>query len=102
MKLLKFYVLPSPSDGPLLVMINGVDAVTVGIPYGFQCSAICYPSCQYTWTWDNVTSQGSELNLLLQQVLPAQILTCTAVNPLTRKSFTVQKTLQVTGMNGQS
>eukprot|EP00064_Thunnus_orientalis_P012022 superscaffoldBa00001797_g12055 len=81
---------------PLSVVINGVDMVTVGISSGFQCSATCYPSYQYTWTRGNVTSQGSELNLLIQQQVPTQILTCTAVNPATKKSVTVQKTLRVT------
>lgn len=82
--------------------ISGVDVVTVGIPYGFQCSANCYPGCQYSWTRGNVTSQGPELSLQLLHIVPTQTLTCTVVNPATGKSATVQKTLQVTGMDDQS
>ncbi|XP_044042427.1 hemicentin-2-like [Siniperca chuatsi] len=83
------------SYGPASVVINGADIVTVGIPYGFQCSANCYPGCQYSWTRDNVTTQGPELSLQLLHKVPTQTLTCTVLNPATGKSVTIQKTLQV-------
>ncbi|KAM3587539.1 uncharacterized protein V6R79_008634 [Siganus canaliculatus] len=82
--------------GPSLVLISGVDIVTVGITYGFQCSANCYPGCSYNWTRDNVTTQGPELSLQLLHIFPSVTLTCTAVNPATGNSVTVQKVLQVT------
>uniref|UniRef100_A0A671YKY8 Carcinoembryonic antigen-related cell adhesion molecule 5-like n=1 Tax=Sparus aurata TaxID=8175 RepID=A0A671YKY8_SPAAU len=82
--------------GPSSVTINGVDLVTVGVLYSFQCSASCYPTCQFTWTRGNVTSQGSELSLQLKEVRPTQNLTCTAFNPATGISVTVQKTLRMT------
>lgn len=94
-------VLP-PADGPASVAITGADIVTVGILYGFECSAYCYPACQYTWSRGNVTSHGPELSLQLLQWVPTQTLTCTVVNPASNQSVTVQKTLQVTGMNDQS
>lgn len=81
--------------------ISGVDVVTVGIPYGFLCYADCYPTCQYTWTRGNVTTQGPELDLQLLQIMPPQTLTCTVVNPASGKSVSVHKTLQVTGTNDQ-
>ncbi|KAE8281723.1 hypothetical protein D5F01_LYC20723 [Larimichthys crocea] len=83
-------------DGPSSVVISGVDTMTVGIIYGFQCSANCYPICQFTWIWGNVTSQGQDLSLQLEELQPAQNLTCTAVNNITGVSVTVQKTLEIT------
>lgn len=91
-----------PADGPSSVEIRGVGVVTVGIPYGFECTAYCYPGCQYTWTRGNLTSQGPELTLQLLHRVPTQTLTCTVVNPTTGISATVHKTLQVTGMNDQA
>ncbi|KAK5848798.1 hypothetical protein PBY51_008490 [Eleginops maclovinus] len=84
------------SYGPSSVQIVGVSIVTVGIPYGFQCTAVCYPDCKYTWTRGSVTSQGPELSLQLLHVVPTQTLSCTVFNSATGKSSTVQKTLQVT------
>ncbi|KAM8739921.1 cell adhesion molecule CEACAM5-like [Acanthopagrus schlegelii] len=84
------------SYGPSSVGISGVDVVTVGIPYGFECYADCYPTCQYTWTRGNVTTQGPELDLQLLHIMPPQTLTCTVVNPASGKSVSVHKTLQVT------
>ncbi|GLD48169.1 hemicentin-2-like protein [Lates japonicus] len=84
------------SYGPSSVEIRGVSVVTVGIPYGFECTAYCYPGCQYTWTRGNLTSQGPELTLQLLHRVPTQTLTCTVVNPTTGISATVHKTLQVT------
>lgn len=81
--------------------ISGVDVVTVGIPYGFECYADCYPTCQYTWTRGNVTTQGPELDLQLLHIMPPQTLTCTVVNPASGKSASVHKTLRVTGTNDQ-
>ncbi|CAI5635643.1 unnamed protein product [Oreochromis niloticus] len=80
--------------GPASVVMNGVDVVTLGILYSFQCSASCYPACQFTWTWGNVTSQGPELSLQLTQLQANQNLTCTAVNPVTKTAATAQKMLQ--------
>ncbi|KAG8005821.1 Mitogen-activated protein kinase 12, partial [Nibea albiflora] len=87
------------ADGPSSVEIHGVNVVTVGIPYGFQCSASCNPGCLYTWTRGNDTFQGPELSLELQHIMPTQVLTCTAVNPVTGISVTVDKTLRVTGLS---
>ncbi|KAK2858801.1 hypothetical protein Q5P01_003421 [Channa striata] len=84
------------SYGPSSVEITGVDVVTVGIPYGFECLAKCQPACQFTWTRGNVSSQGQQVNLQLQHLVPTQILTCTVVNPATGSSVSVQKKLQVT------
>lgn len=84
------------SYGPSSVQIVGVNVVTVGIPYGFQCIANCYPDCKYTWTRGNVTSQGHELSFQLLHVVPTQTLSCTVFNSETGGSSTVQKTLQVT------
>ncbi|KAA8579990.1 hypothetical protein FQN60_005525, partial [Etheostoma spectabile] len=89
-------VLPAHSDGPSSLEIDGVDVVTVGIPYGFQCTAECYPDCRYSWTRGNKSTQGPELSLQLLQIVPTQSLTCTVVNPETGRSASVQKTLQVT------
>ncbi|XP_030575931.1 peroxidasin homolog [Archocentrus centrarchus] len=83
------------TDGPSSVVIGGVDVVTLGILYGFQCSASCYPACNFTWTWGNVTSQGPELSLKLTQLQAAQNLTCTAVSLDTGRSVTAHKMLQV-------
>ncbi|XP_055367919.1 hemicentin-1-like [Betta splendens] len=82
--------------GPSSVEITGVDVVTVGIPYGFECWANCYPGCRFTWTRGNVTSEGQELNLQLRRLEPTVTVTCTALNPESGRSLTVQKRLQVT------
>lgn len=95
-------VLPPTTDGPSSVAISGVNIVTAGKLYNFQCSASCYPTCQLTWTWGNATSQGPELSLQLGEQQPTQILTCTAVNPTTGMSVTAQKTLQVTGNDNKA
>ncbi|XP_047431461.1 carcinoembryonic antigen-related cell adhesion molecule 5-like [Mugil cephalus] len=81
--------------GPFALVIDGVSVVTVGIPYGFNCFAECDPSCRFTWTRGNVTSEGSQLSLTLLHVEPTQTLTCTAVNPATGRSASAEKTLQV-------
>lgn len=83
--------------GPSGVEITGVDVITVGIPYGFECWANCYPGCRFTWTRGNVTSEGPELNLQLRRLEPTVAIACTAVNPASGSSVTVQKRLQVTG-----
>ncbi|KAF7667559.1 hypothetical protein LDENG_00057230 [Lucifuga dentata] len=84
------------ADGPFSVVIHGVDVVTVGIPYGFRCSALCSPQCRFKWTRGNEFSYGSELSLKLGKIEPTQVLTCMAVNPATGVSASVQKSLQVT------
>ncbi|XP_071358435.1 cell adhesion molecule CEACAM5-like [Trachinotus anak] len=82
--------------GPSSVVISGVDIVTVGNLYVFHCSASCYPTCQFTWTCGNVTSQGPELSLQFAEPHLTQNLTCTAVNPATGVSVSAQKTLPMT------
>ncbi|XP_034719375.1 hemicentin-2-like isoform X2 [Etheostoma cragini] len=84
------------SYGPSSLEIDGVDVVTVGIPYGFQCMAECYPDCRYSWIRGDEITQGPELSLQLLQIVSTQTLTCTVVNPETGRSASVQKTLQVT------
>lgn len=101
MKLSILSVLLLTSDGPASIVMNGVDVVTLGILYSFQCSASCYPACQFTWTWGNVTSQGPELSLQLTQLQANQNLTCTAVNPVTKTAATAQKMLQTAGRNSK-
>lgn len=93
---------PAPADGLSSLEIDWVDVVSVGIPYGFQCTAECYPDCRDSWTRGNETTQGPEMSLQLLQRVPTQTLTCTVVNPATGRSASVQKTLQVTGMNDHS
>ncbi|XP_075932331.1 cell adhesion molecule CEACAM5-like [Anarhichas minor] len=82
--------------GPSSLEIDGVSVVTVGIPYYFQCKALCFPGCKYSWTRGNVTTQGPVLSLQLLHTKPTETLTCTVVNPATGKSASVQKTMQVT------
>ncbi|KAL7371074.1 hypothetical protein ABVT39_018129 [Epinephelus coioides] len=94
--LLLLLLLTCLADGPSSVEISGVDVVTVGIPYGFKCTANCYPGCKYSWSRGNVTSQGPELSLQLLHIMPTQTLTCTVINPTTGRSATGHKTLQVT------
>lgn len=91
----------APTDGPSSVVLSGVDVVTLGILYSFQCSASCYPACQFTWTWGNVTSQGPELSLQLTELQAAQNLTCTAVNPVTKTAAAAQKMLQAAGSDSE-
>lgn len=85
------------ADGPSSVEIDGVNVVTVGIPYYFECTASCFPGCKYSWTRGNVTTQGPVLSLQLLHTMPTETLTCTVVNTATGGSASVQKTLQVTG-----
>ena len=47
------------------------------------------------------TIERPELSLQLLHLVPTQILTCTVVNPATGWSASIQKTLQVTGINDQ-
>lgn len=101
MKLFILSVLLLTSDGPSSVVLSGVDVVTLGILYSFQCSASCYPACQFTWTWGNVTSQGPELSLQLTELQAAQNLTCTAVNPVTKTAAAAQKMLQAAGSDSK-
>ncbi|XP_029617176.1 hemicentin-1 [Salmo trutta] len=82
--------------GPSFVKISGVNTVTVEVPYGFQCSANCFPACTFTWTRGGLTTQGPELNLQLKEQVPPQVLICMAINPTTGKSVTVSKTVNVT------
>lgn len=74
-----------------------MNTVTVEVPYGFQCSANCFPTCTFTWTRGGLTTQGPELNLQLKEQVPPQVLICMAINPTTGKSVTVSKTVNVTG-----
>nr|XP_046153146.1 hemicentin-1-like [Oncorhynchus gorbuscha] len=82
--------------GPSFVEISGVNTVTVEVPYGFQCSANCFPTCTFTWTRGGLTTQGPELNLQLKEQVAPQVLNCMATNPTTGKSVTVSKTVNVT------
>ncbi|KAM8909216.1 cell adhesion molecule CEACAM5-like isoform 2-T2 [Spinachia spinachia] len=81
--------------GPSSVVISGVDVMTLGMTYEFQCSASCYPACQFTWSWGKETSPGSKLSLRLVEPEQTQNLSCTALNPTTETSVSAQKTLQV-------
>ncbi|XP_030211143.1 carcinoembryonic antigen-related cell adhesion molecule 5 [Gadus morhua] len=83
-------------SGPYSMAIEGVNTVTVGVPYAFTCSAKCTPACTFSWRNGNRTSTGAELTLQLKARSPLEILVCVAVNPDTRKSATVSKTLGVT------
>lgn len=90
-------VLPSTADGPSSVVITGVDTMTLGMTYEFECSASCYPACQFTWSWGKETSPGPKLSLQLEEPEQTQNLTCTALNPTTETSVAAQKTLHVIG-----
>ncbi|XP_023671066.2 cell adhesion molecule CEACAM1-like [Paramormyrops kingsleyae] len=84
------------SSGPTNVVISGPGVVTVGIPYGFSCTADCYPSCSYTWKSDGKTVQGAELDILLKQLVGSEVLTCEAKNTVSGQSATVTRSLLVT------
>nr|XP_040028917.1 hemicentin-2-like [Gasterosteus aculeatus aculeatus] len=81
--------------GPSSVVITGVDTMTLGMTYEFECSASCYPACQFTWSWGEETSPGPKLILQLEEPEQTQNLTCTALNPTTETSVAAQKTLHV-------
>ncbi|XP_037315789.2 hemicentin-2-like [Pungitius pungitius] len=81
--------------GPSSVVISGVDIMTLGMPYEFQCSASCYPACEFTWSWGKETFRGPKLSLQLVEPEQTQTLTCTALNPTTEASAAAQKTLKV-------
>jgi len=75
-------------------VISGPDLITFGRSYDFQCSASCYPTCDYAWIWGNDTFQGPALSLVLEEPAGALSLFCTAINPTTGKSVTAQKTMK--------
>lgn len=85
------------TDGPLHLEIKGADVVTIGIPYGFWCSAKCHPSCLYTFTYNGQTSYESELDIIFKRIVSSEVLTCEARNPTTGKTVSISKTLQVAG-----
>ena len=77
--------------------ITGVDVVTVGVPYGFECSADCSPPCTYTWNLDGQIVHGSGLDFVLHDLTPPQDLNCVAKNPTTGKTVSVDKIVNVAG-----
>ncbi|XP_062406678.1 hemicentin-1-like [Sardina pilchardus] len=82
-------------EGPKSVEIDGVDVVTVGVLYTFECLANCSPPCTYTWNVAGKTVQGNKLDFSLHGLSPPQALTCEAKNPMTGKMASFTKTLQV-------
>lgn len=94
---LNLFYLPRPADGPYRVGISGGDILTVGVLYHFNCSVDCYPACLLTWTWGNVTSHGPHFSLQIEELIPPQLLTCTAVNPLIGVELAGEETMQVIG-----
>ncbi|KAG5276925.1 hypothetical protein AALO_G00111440 [Alosa alosa] len=82
-------------EGPKSVKIEGVDVVTVGVPYTFECLAYCSPPCTFTWNVAGKTVQGNKLDFYLRGLSPPQALSCEAKNPMTGKTASFTKILQV-------
>ncbi|XP_060745064.1 uncharacterized protein LOC132858679 isoform X1 [Tachysurus vachellii] len=82
-------------SGPQSVIIFGPNAVTVGVPCSYICSADCSPSCNYTMGVDDQTGVGNEVQFTLSQWVKSKKLTCTATNTVTGKSATTRKTLRI-------
>lgn len=84
--------------GPQGVSISGPDIVTIGIPYGFSCSAEgCNPSCLFTMTLDGQTKFSSEFDITFKRIVTSEVLTCEAKDPETGETANVSKTIQVAG-----
>ncbi|XP_063073529.1 carcinoembryonic antigen-related cell adhesion molecule 5-like [Engraulis encrasicolus] len=87
------YRLLAASD-PTDVQISGPNYVTIGIPYGFSCSAKCNPRCTYTMTLDGKTSYSNPLNTIFTTYVPSKVITCEATNPQTGVTASISKTFQ--------
>ncbi|TNN43307.1 Carcinoembryonic antigen-related cell adhesion molecule 5 [Liparis tanakae] len=84
------------ADGPDFVEISGVGVATVTIAYYFLCTSPGCTGCEFSWTRGNETTQGPGLYLQFPDLVPTQTLTCTARNPATGVTASVQKTVKVT------
>ncbi|KAG9280597.1 hypothetical protein AMEX_G3329, partial [Astyanax mexicanus] len=82
-------------DGPVGHTILGPDAVTVGVPSSFLCSAQCSPECSYAVSIDNHSVEQNELAFTLSHWEGSKTVTCTAQNSVTGSSSTVRKTLHI-------
>ncbi|XP_022526907.2 uncharacterized protein LOC111192914 [Astyanax mexicanus] len=84
-----------PPYGPVGHTILGPDAVTVGVPSSFLCSAQCSPECSYAVSIDNHSVEQNELAFTLSHWEGSKTVTCTAQNSVTGSSSTVRKTLHI-------
>ncbi|XP_036432983.1 carcinoembryonic antigen-related cell adhesion molecule 5-like isoform X2 [Colossoma macropomum] len=82
-------------NGPVSLTIYGPDAVTVGVPCSFVCSAQCSPECNYTIGIDGQSGEGNELAFTLKQWESSKRVTCTAKNPASGRSSSITKTFQI-------
>ncbi|KAG5267318.1 hypothetical protein AALO_G00220410 [Alosa alosa] len=85
--------------GPKNVTITGPNSVQVGVKATFECSAVCTPSCVYTWEVYGRTIHGSKVDLTISKYVATETLLCIAQNIITGKLAGANETLDVTDTN---
>lgn len=85
------------SDGPVNATISGPSSLEVGVKATFTCSAICIPTCTYTWTMFGLPVKGPSINLTLNRYVETESISCAARNSVTGKTATINDTLRVSG-----
>ncbi|XP_062373899.1 carcinoembryonic antigen-related cell adhesion molecule 5-like [Sardina pilchardus] len=86
-------------DGPKNVIISGPNSVQVGVKATFECSAVCSPSCVYTWEVYGRTLSGSTVDLTISKYVATETLVCIAQNVVSGKLVGATKTIDVTDPN---
>lgn len=85
------------------ITITGTSTVAIGKLYTYICSAVCIPSCTFTWEYIGETFQGDQIQI---PILPdgtnpndykTESLTCEVTNTATQVTITATKNLTVTG-----
>ncbi|KAL3860882.1 hypothetical protein ACJMK2_006978 [Sinanodonta woodiana] len=87
-----------PDDGSITVSTNQTLESVEFSPLSVNCSAVCYPSCQYRWTGPGNYSYGNTGMLSIPQIMRNQtgVFTCTATNPeIINKSATATISVNV-------
>lgn len=71
--------------------------MAIGSEYTYRCSAVCAPSCDFTWRFMGKTFEGDRLDLTISDYSKIEPLTCEAKNTLSNTTITATINLTVTG-----
>ncbi|XP_063055945.1 carcinoembryonic antigen-related cell adhesion molecule 5-like [Engraulis encrasicolus] len=85
----------SAASGPHSTSIQGPSVITAGVTADFTCSADCTPPCNYTWQAFGEEVKGQVVTLTSNGLTYSIELECTAINPLSNDSQTINKTVEV-------
>ncbi|XP_076847364.1 cell adhesion molecule CEACAM1-like isoform X2 [Brachyhypopomus gauderio] len=83
------------ADHSHMVEISGPDEVVAGVSALYQCSAVCRPSCIYTWTVEGQSIAGSTFTLTANGMNPIAVMPSTD-QPLLNQTPKVGRSFHLT------